>query len=416
MAIACRFREVTVTSHTMPDTPAVNPRTTRGSVRNEFGAWCRDELFTPTMIEAMALLQLACDLHLAGLHRSLALARHLESPKTAAQLATELGYTDTAGIALEAVLLRLADRTRLVSTDPLQDQAFFTAREEGADPSPQLDQVRQAICALGDGYRAAMEFLDFGAEHFVEALRDDPEFMDKVLTGRDARFAKLWHRATNADPLQDVHGIMGAWLIEKIFRGGRILEVGGGTGNGMRHVVRYFSNKDILDRIESYVFTDISLSFILSTRLEMMRAYPSIKAEWRHLDMNKPFAAQKFAPQCVDLVYGVNAAHCTRDIVEFLRQCRMTLRDGGKAVFAERVRMKPREMAPRELALNLSIYHRTAANRNSEYRPMHGYLTAKNWLRALELAGFSRAEVYPDLDALAPTLGNQYAAVIVADK
>jgi len=33
-----------------------------------------------------------------------------------------------------------------------------------------------------------MEFLDFGAQHFVKALRDEPDFMDRVLSGRSGLF------------------------------------------------------------------------------------------------------------------------------------------------------------------------------------------------------------------------------------
>jgi SAM-dependent methyltransferase len=381
----------------------------------EFSDWCRDELFSPTMVEAAALLQRACDLHLAGLYRSIDLARRLQTPKTAAELTAELGYIESANIALEAILLRLASRTALLHVEFEQGLPRFTAVEDPIDTTEALDQVREAIRALGDGYEAAIDFLDFGAEHFVGALRDQPEFIDKVLTGRDARFAKLWYRATNEDPLQDVHGIMGARLVHDLFDCGRILEVGGGTGNGTHHLVRRFAENEDLNRIESYVFTDISLSFIISTR-QKMKVYPSVRMQWRLLDMNKAFAEQNCNPGSADLIYGVNAAHCVRDIVGFLRQCHSTLSDGGKVVFAERVRMNNCEMAPRELTLNLSLYHRTAAIRNPEYRPAHGYLTAKGWLRAADLAGFSEATVYPDLEMLEASFPDQYAAVIVAEK
>ena len=385
------------------------------SAMDDFTAWCRDELFTPTMMEAAALLQRACDLHLAGLYRSIDLARRLVTPKNPVELTAELGYVESASVVLEAMLLRLADRTALVRVEFEGGLPLFTAAQTPLDTTGELDQVREAICSLASGYDAAIDFLDFGAEHFVEALRDDPELMDKVLSGRDSRFAELWYRATNDDPLQDVHGIMGARIVHDLLDGGRVLEVGGGTGNGTRHLVRWFADHDDLGRLESYIFTDISLSFIMATR-QKMKAYPSLRMEWRLLDMNKAFAAQKYNPGCVDLIYGVNAAHCTRDVVGFLHQCHITLADGGKVVFAERVRMKAYEMAPRELTLNLSLYHRTAAISNPEYRPTHGYLTPKGWLRAAELAGFRQATVYPDLDVLGGSSPDQYAAVIVAEK
>jgi SAM-dependent methyltransferase len=170
-----------------------------------------------------------------------------------------------------------------------------------------------------------------------------------------------------------------------------------------------------LSRLESYVFTDISLPFISGTKQQITKAYPAVKARWQYLDINKPFSRQKFRAESFDLIYGVNAAHVARDTVGFLRECRTTLRRGGKAVFAERIR-RTQEMAPRELTLNLSIYHRTAAVRSAVCRPMHAYLAPEHWLRVLDLAGFNKARVLPRVDALSDSFPSQYAAVVVAEK
>ena len=85
-------------------------------------------------------------------------------------------------------------------------------------------------------------------------------------------------------------------------------------------------------------------------------------------------------------------------------------------MFAERIRRHPRLMAPREVSLNLSIYHRTAAKRNSDYRPMHCYLTPANWERVLELAGFSDYMVCPNLELIGETFPQQYASVVMAER
>jgi len=389
----------------------------QGAPVDDFTAWCRDHLFTPQMIEAAGLLQRACDLHLARLYRNLHLPDYMCSPKTATELAADLGYVDSARIVLEAMLLRLSERTGLVRAQQTSGETVFQAADNTTeDTDAELDSLRKRLSVLGKNFGAALEFIDFGAEHFVYSLRDDPAFMDKVLSGRDPQFYSLWFRATNEDCLQDVHGIMGAELVHRIFPGGRILEIGGGTGNGMRHLLRRFAETDSLERIKQYVFTDVSMNFLIGTRQELRKLYPTLKTEWRLLDIDRPFLEQKVAPNSADLIYGVNGAHVCRDIVETLRQCREALSEDGLIVLSERVRMKPREMAPRELTLNLSICHRSAAIRNPEYRPMHSYLSPDNWFRVLDLAGFRSAQVFPNLEILRQVFPDPYAAVIVAKK
>ena len=85
-------------------------------------------------------------------------------------------------------------------------------------------------------------------------------------------------------------------------------------------------------------------------------------------------------------------------------------------MFAERVRPRAREMAPREVTLNLSVYHRTAAIRNGDYRPVHCYLTPQNWGRVLDLAGFSQHATWPNMDVMAQRVSSPYAAVVIGVK
>ncbi|MDH3658733.1 MAG: methyltransferase, partial [Alphaproteobacteria bacterium] len=309
-------------------------------------------------------------------------------------------------------LSRHADLVVALDGDPMRYSGWGAA----ADPAARLAEIEAELTGLGEDYVAPLEFLAFGAEHFEHALRDDPEFMDRILSGREPEHAELWHRATNVDPLQDAHGVMGAEFIARNFAGGVILEIGGGTGNGTRNLLRRLAEEDGVNRIETYIFTDISMRFIFETRKEIKADYPELATDWKHVDINKPLTAQKIEPESVDLIFAINAAHVARDLVGFLKECRTCLRPGGRVVFGERVRDDPRMMAPRELALNLSIYHRTAAEKNADYRPAHCYLTRDNWHDVLDLAGFEQAETPPDPARLSAILPNAYAAVVTAVK
>lgn len=379
----------------------------------DFTRWCRTEVFTPAIVEGTRLLERALDLYLLQLYSALDLHRQLAAPRSAASLATALGFHPSAGRALEALLLRLGN-SAVVNVQHQAGIAVFCAGSRPAFDAAALARIHSAMAELGEEHLCSLEFLAFGAEHFVKALKDDPLFMDRVLTGAEREFAGLWDRATNLDPMQNVHGLMGARAVAMLFRGGTLLEIGGGTGNGIVNVLTALQSSGQLAALTSYIFTDISMPFVLGTRHKVRAAFPPLPCEWRHLDINKPFDRQKIPPHSADLIYGVNAAHIGRNTVSVLQRCRQTLKPGGLVVFAERVRQSGREMAPRELVLNLSQYHRTAAQLDCRYRPGHAYLSLQGWRRALQLAGFSAIEIWPDFAAFAGDFAELYAAVIVA--
>ena len=383
-------------------------------VMDAFTQWCSEELFTPEMICAEGIVQAYCDQLLIKLLRSPSLAEVLSEPRTARQISQTLDLEESAHISIRALLSRLATRTSLVVEQSGAEAEEFVVARALPDPCAELNELRQRMASLGPEFLCALDFLDYGADHFFEALRDDPDLLDRMLSGRDPRSFALWFGATNTDPLQDIHGRMGAKAVDVFFDGGTILEVGGGTGNGIRHVFRVLRARGTLDRIDQYIFSDISFRFVLHTRREIKKSFPYARCDWRYLDINKAFGDQKIERGSLHLVYGVNAAHVARDVVGFLRECRAALIPGGRVIFAERVRSRSGEMAPRELTLNLSRYHRTAAIRHTEYRPTHAYLAAPHWLCALERAGFAHPQVLPDSRGMAKPLPLGYAAVVMA--
>ncbi|MCA9656509.1 MAG: class I SAM-dependent methyltransferase, partial [Myxococcales bacterium] len=378
-----------------------------------FDRWCRDALYSASVIEATAILDRYCDHQLQAVYRTLELGSLLREPSGAAEVAARLRLVDSAEITMHALLYRLARRTPFVEMVGQGLDARFVHRADPPDPGPELAALRERMAGLGSAYCVSLDFLDFGVEHFERSLRDDPDFMDRMLSGREGTFAELWHAATNLDPLQDLHGAMGAEAITRHGWGGVILELGGGTGNGIRHLLQRLGTEDALARVGHYVFTDISVRFLMKTRAEVKRSWPGVNCSWTFADLNQPLRGFRI-PEHIDLVYAVNAAHVARDMPAFLRQCHEVLAPGGRVVFAERVRIDPYEMAPRELTLNLSVYHRGAALR-SEARPMHCYLSPGGWSTLLREAGFE-PELLPDLDGMAEHFPQQYAAVVVGHK
>ncbi len=383
--------------------------------KTSFTQWCQNTLFTTDMIQATTLLNRAVDAHLTQLYLALGLPEKLDDFQTAKDLTDALQFEASSDVVLEAMLLRLADRCDFIDVQKSGDIISFRNKQTPAEQDATLAAIKSDMQALDPQYLTTLEFLEFGANVFIRSLRDEQDFMDRVLTGKIKEYSDTWFRATNVDPLQDVHGIMGARAVHDVFEGGTILEVGGGTGNGIRNILAHLRKENSLDKLDNFIFTDISMQFIMGTRHEIKPEYPNVKTEWRHLDINKAFAEQKIQPASADLIYGVNSAHIAKHTVEFIQDCKKTLKPGGKIVFSERVRMKDMEMAPREIVLNLSKYHRTAAIRDPEFRPAHAYLSIDNWLKAFELAGFNKVDIWPDMLAMSDSFPDQYAAVIIAE-
>ena len=74
----------------------------------------------------------------------------------------------------------------------------YAVKADLPDPSARLGELRSEMEALGDEYLAGLDFMDFGAKNFRLSLKDDPEYMDRVLSGRQTDTLDMWSRTTNA--------------------------------------------------------------------------------------------------------------------------------------------------------------------------------------------------------------------------
>lgn len=117
----------------------------------------------------------------------------------------------------------------------------------------------------------------------------------------------------------------------------KILELGGGIGEGTRMLVKslYARPNDpggIL-RCSRYDVTDISAGSFDFARFEFRKHSSQIM--FGTLDIEKDFADQGFPEGQYDVVFAMGVLHVSTDLPKTLQRARKALKPGGKLIFQE---------------------------------------------------------------------------------
>ncbi|KAH8586816.1 hypothetical protein B0O99DRAFT_748056 [Bisporella sp. PMI_857] len=114
----------------------------------------------------------------------------------------------------------------------------------------------------------------------------------------------------------------------------RILEIGAGTGATTKSILEGFGgiNKQHA-KFESYMFTDIGLSFLDLAR-HIFSDWGDL-VEFRKLDIEVGPSIQGFVPNSYDIVIASNVLHATSEIKTTLSNVKDLLKPGGKLIVVE---------------------------------------------------------------------------------
>jgi|GEM_PF-5308821 acyl transferase domain-containing protein/NADP-dependent 3-hydroxy acid dehydrogenase YdfG/acyl carrier protein len=110
----------------------------------------------------------------------------------------------------------------------------------------------------------------------------------------------------------------------------KILEIGAGTGGTSRFVLECL--KDINAEI-CYYYTDISLSFVQYGEGMFKEQYPFV--EFKMLDIEKDILEQGFEMGSIDLIFGSNVFHATKNIFNTMKQVKLLLKKHGLIIINE---------------------------------------------------------------------------------
>jgi len=195
--------------------------------------------------------------------------------------------------------------------------------------------------------------------------------------------------------------------------GSSILEFGGGGGSAGEAVLRALKEADKVPA--RYVFTELQPAFLRRGARAVQQALPAgCELASMRFDINLDPAGQGLKGGQFNLAFGVNTLHLAHDLLAALANLRWLLRPGGALVVGELLRPRPDAAVHLELPFTLLEAYGDAPP-IAGIRPRPGFMSARGWVRALEVAGFSEITVLPaQIERCAEIYPGFYSGAITA--
>ncbi|HOL56067.1 MAG TPA: methyltransferase [Spirochaetota bacterium] len=275
-----------------------------------------------------------------------------------------------------------------------------------------LEEIRKKAFNEAPDSIAAFNMLQLMADNY-------PDFLSSKKSGVDIIFSPENINITNEyysnNLFYNVHNIAGAkilnWDISQR-ENPTIIEIGGGMGGGTKQfLIQRLQEKLPLNNFK-YIFTDIANKMLRTTKKDLLTITEDLNAfDFRKLDFNMDLTSQGYEPESADVVWGVNAIHVAYDLRFSLNEILKTLKKGGSFIIVETVRPVGNKMIQQEFILNtLSDYWNVKLDK--DIRPRHGFMEWRDWVNALNNAGFKDVKTIPDMSILEQKYDNCYVAVI----
>jgi SAM-dependent methyltransferase len=341
-----------------------------------------EDLFNPRQHRSCCLVEhytldlasrLAADLGLVG---------HLDTPRTSDELCERLGFVPAFRPALAWLLEFLASANLLVR----RGERY---RAQGPLPAPELDALRAAVLASDPSYAPALTLLDEAAALYPRVARGET-------SGERALFlrVRLWlEYFSNRNGYYALNNQVAARAAAGRFRGGVILEVGAGLGSATEALLAALARSHRSVPLARYAFTEPVAFF--RRHAERRLAATAAPLTFGDLDLNRPWQAQGIEGAAADLVWGVNVFHLAADLDAALAEAHAALAPGGSVVIGEGLRPAPGTPVAAEMPFQL-LESYTQVSLDPRHRPDPGFLTAEQWLAALDRAGFGDVALVPD--------------------
>jgi yersiniabactin nonribosomal peptide synthetase len=258
----------------------------------------------------------------------------------------------------------------------------------------------------------------------IAALAADcyPAVLRGEMSGEQALFGPegviAWSKYfSNANPLYGIANAIGAIAAARALPrgGGEVLELGAGFGSGAEALLERLEAAGRRSEVSRYRVTDLSPMFLRRAERTLRARFPGLPAEFRTLDIDRPFAEAEVSRGGCALVYGVNVLHVARDLAATLAEVRAALAERGVLAISECVRPFPGRPVYVEFVFNLLGSFRDPVLAPA-WRPNGGFLAPEQWRSALEANGFTDVRVFPDIAAIREVFPLFVVAAIVATR
>jgi SAM-dependent methyltransferase len=279
----------------------------------------------------------------------------------------------------------------------------------------ELQNIKQEIERNAPEGMTAFKMLDVMSEFYPSFLKGEKKGVEIIFSPENIDITSSYYRY---DLYYNVHNICGAKILNfdlEKKNNPLILEVGGGLGGGTIQFLKQRFETGMLKNFR-YIFTDIANKMLRTTKKEMLTVTPELEAfEFQKLDFNVELKTQGYDDNSFDVVWGVNAVHVAKDLEFTLKEFLKILKPGGSFIISETVRPEGNLMIQQEFILNTLLdYWDVKLDEN--YRKSSGFLSWREWKKALESAGFKEVETIPDMSYLETKYDNCYVSVIRGKK
>lgn len=315
------------------------------------------------------------------------------------EIIAEFNFAPKTKYALEWMLSFLNQGDFLKKSENKDGKRYYYDKTKTID----LQALRQKTIELDAKILPSAKLIEY-------VISEYPNFFNGRKQGFEILFAQdkmvLWNEYfSNDNSGYSVYNSLGALGILKWAQDRnniRLLEVGGGTGGASSALIDKLKEKKLLSRITEYIFSDVSPVFLrIGNRAIMNKVDNDFQYSLKRLDFDRPLVEQGINENEIDIVYGVNALHVAKNLVNSLKNIYKILKPGGMIILSECCRPNEAYLLFQEVIFNL-LDNYISVDLDDNLRPIPGFLGYEHWRSNLEAAGFKNIETIFNTDGNYP--------------